>query len=76
MVDEKLEEDLRHRIKHHAPSHDWIAAKHKDLREAVFKMGQIIGILVPKGQEQSLALTKLEELMFWGNAGIARNQED
>jgi hypothetical protein len=22
MVDEKLEEDLRHRIKHHAPSHD------------------------------------------------------
>ena len=31
--------------------------------------------VVPPGREQSLAITKLEEAMFWANAGIARNQD-
>lgn len=29
----------------------------------------------PKSREQSLAITKVEEAMFWANAAIARNQE-
>jgi hypothetical protein len=71
-----FEADLRHRIKTHPSKHDGIIAKHEDFREAVFVMGKIIGTLVPKGSERDLALTKLEEMMFWGNAGIARNQAD
>lgn len=31
---------------------------------------------VPEGREQSVALTKLEEVMFWANAGIARARGD
>lgn len=68
---EKLWSD---RVKHHPSKHDGIIAKHEDFREAVFKMGLIINTLVPNCQEKDLALTKLEEVMFWGNAGIARNQ--
>lgn len=30
--------------------------------------------IVPESRELSVALTKLEEVMFWANAGIARNQ--
>jgi hypothetical protein len=32
-----------------------------------------IGKLVPEGLEQTNALTRLEETMFWSNAGISRN---
>ncbi len=74
--DEAFNADLRKRVKHHPPSHPGIAAKHEDFRQAIFIMGQVIGTLVPKGREQALAITKLEEVMFWGNAGIARNQEN
>lgn len=28
---------------------------------------------VPEGRELSTALTKLDEVVFWANAGIARN---
>jgi hypothetical protein len=29
----------------------------------------------PEGRELSLALSNLEEVMFWANAAIARNQK-
>ena len=32
--------------------------------------------LTPGSREQSLALTKLEEVVFWANAAIARNEGD
>lgn len=76
MVDFEFEEELRNKIRHHPPKHDGIAAKHSDYREAIFKFGQIIGILVPDCDERKEALKKLEEVMFWGNAGIARHQSD
>lgn len=28
--------------------------------------------VVPEGREQAVALTKIEEAVFWANAGIAR----
>lgn len=31
--------------------------------------------IVPDGREKSMALTKLEEVMFWANAGIARGEK-
>ena len=32
--------------------------------------------LLPEGREKALALTKLEEVMFWMNAAIARQTPD
>ncbi|WP_459213736.1 Acb2/Tad1 domain-containing protein [Paenibacillus macerans] len=31
------------------------------------------GSKVPNSREKSLAMTKLEQSVFWANAGIARN---
>lgn len=33
---------------------------------------KLIEALVPDGRERCIALTRLEEAMFWSNAGIAR----
>lgn len=43
------------------------------IRNSYLEHAKIINEIVPPGREQSLALTKLEEVMFWANAGIARN---
>jgi hypothetical protein len=37
------------------------------------KFASLIVERVPGGREQALALTKLEEVVMWANAGIARN---
>lgn len=66
--------EFYNRIKHHPPLNEETVEKHRELREKVYQLGLALNRLVPKGREQDVALTKLEELLFWGNAGIARNQ--
>ena len=44
-----------------------------EIRRLCQNLGADILGLVPESREQSLAMTKLEEAMFWANAGIARN---
>lgn len=47
--------------------------KYELLRSEIKEMAYLINSLVPDSREKSIALTKLEEVMFWSNAGIARN---
>jgi hypothetical protein len=44
-----------------------------ELRETAKYLAYLILELSPKSREQSLALTKLEESIFWANADVARN---
>ena len=44
-----------------------------DYRAAVRALAYVIDASVPPGREKSLALTNLEQVMFWGGAGIARH---
>ena len=48
------------------------AAHHGEMREQVLRFAKYINDVVPDGREKSLAITKLEEAMFWANAAIAR----
>lgn len=45
------------------------------IRQAAKYFAGIINNLVPDSREKSLALTKLEEVVMWANAGVARRQE-
>jgi hypothetical protein len=68
-------EDIEHRFAFHAATtqekrdeHTSVRAAHRDLALKVLHG-------VPDGREKALALTKIEEAMFWSNAAIARNKE-
>lgn len=60
---------------YHAPSEDDIKV-HRTVRDLALDYARYMIDHVPIGRELSLALTKLEEVVFWANAGIARNKED
>jgi hypothetical protein len=68
-------EELKRRFNHHPPQSGRTADKHVEIRAAFLDLATKVSILAPNSREQSLALTKLEEAMFWANAAIARNQE-
>lgn len=47
--------------------------RHRRVREACRAAAQeVVEITGPASREQSLAITHLEEAMFWANAAIAR----
>ena len=66
--------DLNKRFDHHPPPNQQVAQQHESLRKAAKNFALSIVTLVPEGREQSSALTKVEEAMMHGNAGIARHQ--
>jgi len=65
-------EELKHRFQFHPADSDNTKAAHQDVREVLLTAAEHVEEVVPEGREQSLAITKLEEAMFWANAGIAR----
>ena len=44
------------------------------IRAAAKAFADVIENLTPQSREQSLAITKIEESVFWANASIARNE--
>ena len=64
--------DLDLRFGYHKPANAAIVKMHEEARGAMGAAAAVVMALVPKGREQALALTKLEEAMMWANAGIAR----
>lgn len=65
-------EEMARRFEHHAPPDAERVKAHEDLRMACTILAGIVDRDVPDGREKSLALTKIEEAMFWANAAIAR----
>ena len=65
--------ELKNRFKHHPPDEHKIEL-HTAIRIKCFDLAMQITEYCPEGREQSLAITKLEEVMFWANAAIARSE--
>lgn len=66
-------EQLQNRFTYHAPNEEQ-PARYTMLRLKGLELAKLICRLTPESREQSLALTKIEESIFWANAAIARNE--
>lgn len=67
--EEKLERDFTY----HPPKEDQ-AERYELIRASAKSFAGLILSMCPFSREQSLALTKLDEVVFWANASIARNE--
>ena len=65
--------DIEKRFTYHAPKGDQ-PIKYEAMRTAFKDLAYLVEHYCPDSRERSLALTKLEEAVFWANAAIARNE--
>jgi hypothetical protein len=68
-----LDDDLEKRFNAHPAGEDK-ARLHNEVRDECRLLAYTLKKRMPPSREASLALTKLEEAMFWANAAIARNE--
>lgn len=65
-------EEIGHRFNFHPATTAEKQGEHTSIRAACMAAAHRINETAPDGREKSLAITKLEEAMMWGNAAIAR----
>lgn len=73
-VTENFLKELENRFTYHAPASNQVK-RYFILRKAVLTLATEIVTLTPPSREQSIALTKLDEVMFFANASIARTEK-
>lgn len=68
--------DIENRFSHHPPKDAATVAQHELTRNQIKGIAHYWDGNLPIGREKALAITKLEEAVFWANAAIARHQND
>lgn len=66
-------EQIENSFTYHPPKDDQ-AQRYEMMRNSAKNLAHHILASTPESREQSLALTKLEEVVMWANASIARNE--
>jgi hypothetical protein len=69
----KTMDDLNVRFTYHQPKDDQIP-RYQEIRGRAELLALRLCQLCPESRELSLALTKLDEVVFWANAAIARRE--
>lgn len=64
--------EMDRRFDYHPPKDGGI--RHSEIRARVRNLADELDDMLPEGYEKSVAITKLEEALFWSNAAVARNQ--
>lgn len=70
---DQLLADIANRFTYHSPKPDQLP-RYAALRDRARELAVMIVDLTPSSREQSLALTHLEEAIFFANAAIARHE--
>lgn len=66
-------EEMKTRFTYHSPK-EGQPEKYENLRKMARLMASHVEELCPESREKSLAMTKIEEAVFWANAAIARRE--
>ena len=66
--------EIDNRFSYHAPKGDQ-QARYEALRARGKNFAELINGYCPDSRERSIALTKLDEVVMWANASIARREE-
>lgn len=69
-------EDLAHRFNYHPPKTGRRVSQHENVRAMCLDIATSMDEALPDGREKSLAITKIEEAMFWANAALARQPDE
>lgn len=67
-----MSEDIQHRFAYHPPKDQAAIKAHERIRNYLGQLATELDETLPAGREKALAITKIEEAMFWANAAIAR----
>lgn len=68
-----MRDQIEKNFKYHAPKDKGAVLAHETVRNECRHLASTLDGLLPNSREKSLAMTKLEEVMMWANASIARN---
>ena len=69
--------ELKNRFTYHKPIPKLNQEeRYKEIRATALSYAQYLITVTPESREQSLAITRLEEVMFWAIAAICRNETD
>ncbi|MFZ2992569.1 MAG: hypothetical protein WA061_02525 [Microgenomates group bacterium] len=66
--------DLDNKFSYHEAKGDQ-SVRYENIRKMAKDMAIMLDGLCPSSRELSLAMTNLEQVVFWANAAIARNEE-
>ena len=72
-MSEEEHKALGKRFVYHSPK-EYQPVRYETIRQKGYELASLLMVTCPRSRELSLALTKLEEVVMWANAAIARNE--